>query len=469
MMRTFVAALVVLGLALPATADAAWRGGNGMIAVGCGAAICTFNPDGSGGRVLPQHPQGQLEYDPSFSPDGNRIVFSRVTAETFPFSDIWIMNADGSGQRRLTFNTNDSEPSWSPDGSRIVFRSSRNLAGARIYTMRPDGSDVRAVPTTTGSCATQPTAEPCVYDGSPQWTRDGSRLIVQRGIYANPACSSNAGEILSFAPNGSDQRSLTVPGNAAPDMSPDGRRIVVMSGRNNIACSEPVELWTFNVDGSDQRAVYVPARLADEGDNPVYSPDGRQIMFAVNRTRIGFVGAGGGRASIITTSVPFPFDSFQDPDWQPCVAGVTVSCTSTPPSGGGGSTGPGGGTGQPVPNLPTNPADTGEPPPRTFARVRLAARQRGGRVRGSLTLGQAPATVKLRLIGRAGALKNKSLGTARKVFRNTGRVSFAVALNRRGARALKRQRALKLMLSVRGSAPGARVATVKRPVTLRRR
>ena len=98
----------------------------------------------------------------SFSPDGSKIVFTSMR-DAFPterlsdenrtrwtndpsyFGEIYIMNADGSGQRRLTQSPGyDGGPFFSPDGDRIIWRRF-NEAGdkADIYTMRLDGSDVR--------------------------------------------------------------------------------------------------------------------------------------------------------------------------------------------------------------------------------------------------------------------------------------------------------------------------------------
>ena len=55
--------------------------------------------------------------------------------------DIWVMNADGSGQNCLTSNAGwDSSPSWSPDGSKIAFASRLGVADDEIYVMNADGS-----------------------------------------------------------------------------------------------------------------------------------------------------------------------------------------------------------------------------------------------------------------------------------------------------------------------------------------
>src|SRR5207247_11024943 len=56
--------------------------------------------------------------DPAWSPDGQRIAFS---SQRDGSTDIYVMNADGSGLRRVTAGPFDQQPAWSPDGARIVF------------------------------------------------------------------------------------------------------------------------------------------------------------------------------------------------------------------------------------------------------------------------------------------------------------------------------------------------------------
>jgi dipeptidyl aminopeptidase/acylaminoacyl peptidase len=71
--------------------------------------------------------------NPRFSPDGRRIAFQRFDVSVRVW-DIWIMNADGGAQSRLTFAGGGS-PSWSPDGKRIAFYSQRRTGNSEIYVM----------------------------------------------------------------------------------------------------------------------------------------------------------------------------------------------------------------------------------------------------------------------------------------------------------------------------------------------
>ena len=127
------------------------------------------NADGSGAQVSLQ--VGAIAV---WSPDGTRIALARKPdwcsdrGGTRPcagsHSDIYVMNADGSGKRKLTHDARqNAEPVWSPDGRRIAFVSRRD-GNAEIYVMNADGSGKRNL-----------TRNPA-RDASPSWSPDGRRI-----------------------------------------------------------------------------------------------------------------------------------------------------------------------------------------------------------------------------------------------------------------------------------------------------
>jgi Tol biopolymer transport system component len=137
------------------------------------AAIATM--DLASGHVAElQSTSSDVSAAPGWSLDGTQIVFFRFGEKDGggpvpPRLDaIWIVSADGTGLRQLSPTTLPSAyPKWSPDGARIVFES-RNGEGQDIYTIRPDGTDVRRM--TTDGASTSAT-----------WTPDGRILFVRTG------------------------------------------------------------------------------------------------------------------------------------------------------------------------------------------------------------------------------------------------------------------------------------------------
>ncbi|HUO43385.1 MAG TPA: M28 family peptidase [Burkholderiales bacterium] len=123
--------------------------------------IFSANRDGSKIRRLTTAPGYDAEG--AFSPDGRKIVFTSLRSAYPPdklspedrgkfdadpsyFGDIYIMDADGSHQKRLTSTPGyDGGPFFSPDGKRIIWRHFSSDTIADIYTMKTDGSDVRRI------------------------------------------------------------------------------------------------------------------------------------------------------------------------------------------------------------------------------------------------------------------------------------------------------------------------------------
>ena len=88
------------------------------------ANIWSANPDGSGERQLSRAPRGYIDGEPDSSPDGARVAFERGPSVDGPWT-LWIVNADGSGLRRLSPSAgrclDESSPAFSPDGTHIAF------------------------------------------------------------------------------------------------------------------------------------------------------------------------------------------------------------------------------------------------------------------------------------------------------------------------------------------------------------
>jgi len=171
---------------------------------------------------------------PKWSPDGTKLVFSRVTTsqpsgQVTQIIDIFTINVDGSGENNLTMDqSNDIDPDWSPDGNRIAFSSDRD-GDFEIYTMNTNGTGILQL--TTNSFA---------EDRAPDWSPDGSQIAFQSN-------QLQSDDIFIMNSDGSGQSAVTVSfaSDTDPSWSPDGLQIAFMSDRDG-----NTEIYKINSDGS---------------------------------------------------------------------------------------------------------------------------------------------------------------------------------------------------------------------------
>src|SRR6266849_9217787 len=166
-----VAVCTLCALALPVFDRASAQSAkfNGKIAFvtnrnGPSGEIYVMNPDGSGQRNITNSPASETR--PAFSPDGTKIAFVR------DFKGIFVMNPDGSGQTQILdgagagFSSITSFANWSPDGRKLAFNG--------LVKGSKDGSDIYVI-NADGTGLTRLTTDPA-DDSSPAWSPDGKKI-----------------------------------------------------------------------------------------------------------------------------------------------------------------------------------------------------------------------------------------------------------------------------------------------------
>jgi Tol biopolymer transport system component len=337
-------AVIMLMLAA-ASADAAFPGQDGKIAFNRDnfrqgtSGIFTVAPEGgSQERIGPEY-----GYSPSWSADGRKLVFVGFSGESEGefASDIYVMNADGSGVERVTTGrAYEESPSFFPDGQRIAFarytrdsadiytktlgvpgatritenrgfeesvavspngtkiafsKFSRNAFGSDLYVMNADGSGTENL-----------TRSDQVDEFGPDWSPDGAKIAFTSARYSGlEGRASQEGE--AFAPEALGPGSLGSPARVA-------------SGKSTAAPppEEHIEISVINADGSGREDL-TASRAYDV--LPAFSPSGDEIVFSrvtfdrrTERSELFVMDSDGANKTQITdTPRAFEYGS----DWQP--------------------------------------------------------------------------------------------------------------------------------------------------------
>ena len=208
--------------------------------------IYTARPDGSDLRRLTSY--GVYTAEAVVSPDGRRVVFTSLKDGDL---DIYTMNVDGSDVKRLTTTPGyDGGPWWSPDGTKIVYRawhpvdsaltSYRDLLAQRLvrpnrmelWVMNADGSGQRQITQLGGA------------NFGPSWTPDGKRLIFSSN-YRQPRSGNFDLFLVNLDGSGLEQITTSQAFDGFPMFSPDGRQLVWASNRHD---AKPGETNLFIAD-----------------------------------------------------------------------------------------------------------------------------------------------------------------------------------------------------------------------------
>jgi TolB protein len=217
---------------------------------------------------------------PDRSKFGNRYIWP-----VYESYDIFISDLNGKIIKRLTDTPGyDAEGTLSPDGKKMIFTSVRD-GDLDLYIMDLKSLKVKRITTELG------------YDGGAWFSRDGKKIIwrasrpgtaeeikeykelLQQGLVAPTQM-----EVFTANADGSNQQQVTHLGQAnwAPNFLPDGR--IIFCSNHEYKRGFPFNMYTMNVDGSKLQKI-----SRDKGFDafPMFSYDGKKIVFASNRNNGG--------------------------------------------------------------------------------------------------------------------------------------------------------------------------------------
>lgn len=270
--RRIVSSMIVVLLGMSLTlADprrATYPGAEGLIAFAVFVPslgheqIFTIEPDGTN-RTMLTHSRNADNINPAWSADGSQIIFERDFAHR---ADIFAINADGTGEHRVTRFRFSDTPFFSPDGSTIVFTHFDRTNGAGVWIANADGTDPRSVVVATRQWVALAFA---------QFSPDGTEITFTQYGYRGRSA------IFIVNADGSELRRLTDwdLGAAAASYRPDGSMLAFNSFSES-SLGRSGNIYTIRPDGTEL------TKLTDNHDGGAsnafgasWSPDGTQITF----------------------------------------------------------------------------------------------------------------------------------------------------------------------------------------------
>lgn len=266
----------------------------------------------SGQAVLTLEDTFELETvaDPQISPDGKRVVYVRAFADVMTdrrYSNLWIVNFDGSGHRPLTSGKrNDGSPRWSPSGDRLAFVSVAD-GEAQIHmrwmdsgttqvvtrvrktpssiVWSPDGTQIAflalvpSAPKTVGKMPSKPAgadwAPPARMIDQPVYRFDQVGYL-ETGFTHVFVVPAEGGTPRQISSGDFEHRGRFRSGYLA--WTPDGKHLLVAGKRRDDAWRQPLnsEIYEFDVASGDVRAL--TDRVGPD-EAPAISPDGKKIAY----------------------------------------------------------------------------------------------------------------------------------------------------------------------------------------------
>ncbi len=253
--------------------------------------IWVVNADGSNHKPLTSLTQAD-SFLPQWSPDGKQIVYGSFQAldgtdYKSDFSNIWMMNSDGSNPKPLTKLTKGGsyEPQWSPDGKQIVYESARALDGNdstnehyNIWIMNADGSSPKPL--------TQLTKADSYL---PQWSPDGSKIAYQsfQALDGKDHKNdfSNIWVVNSDGSNPKPITQLTKAGSYSAQWSSDSTHLLYESSRaldGTDNTNEHYNIWIADLNDPNHK----PLTHFTQADSyvPQGSADGSQLIYGSSAT-----------------------------------------------------------------------------------------------------------------------------------------------------------------------------------------
>jgi Tol biopolymer transport system component len=231
-----------------------------------GFQVMSVRPDGSDPQVLGDFP-GTLDRM-AWSPDGGALILNYSETDPSGFQ-LSVVNADGSGSRTLDVGRPADYASWRPDGRHIVFRGQLPSGTAGLFIADADGTNVRQLPVEAVDFVD--------FEGL-GWSPDGNHLSYMsagvdgvRGWQINIADIDADGTMtelrpLRLDPDSSHERN--------PVWSPDGTQLAFLLEK-----SATRQVGVFNADGSGYR-VLGPDTLMLNILSYTWSPDGRTLLIS---------------------------------------------------------------------------------------------------------------------------------------------------------------------------------------------